>query len=154
MLMYAFFFQGYDSSGSRRFYTTFAPLEDSTCAVVTRQKRLHILHFGEPDNSKDIQRDITNYRLLQLLVDRRNDANNLYALGTTAASHKVLVLELSDPGKGKTVSIREVGQLSGLAYGDEFAARLSHEDGELYVLVAALVGASRRIMFRVTLGRV
>lgn len=87
-------------------------------------------------------------------MDQRNGDNNLYALGTTAASRKVLVLALSDPRVGKTITIREVGQLPDLAYGAEFAARLSSEDGELCVLVAALVGSSRRIMFRVTLGRV
>ncbi|KAK3693402.1 hypothetical protein B0T22DRAFT_420686 [Podospora appendiculata] len=162
--------RGLDSSSIAGLFTTFTPFRQdaSTCAVVTREKRLHIqdLRSSSPDsssptttpttNAEAIHRDIKNYRVLKLMMSARDD--KMYALGTSTASHKVLLLEIAVPttrrGEGETeggMGIREVAPLVGLSYNDEFVERLAEGPGrsEVYVLVAALVAQNRRAVYRV-----
>ncbi len=102
--------------------------------------------------------------------------NRLYALAAPNASHRVVLLEMLvsptatagppgvGPGSGDEVGVREIAYLEGLSYGDEFTERLCEsggEDGEGgaggfgggdgYVLVAALVSANRRAIYRIPL---
>ncbi|KAK3335227.1 kinase-like domain-containing protein [Cercophora scortea] len=171
--------RGLDSSSIAGLFTTFIPfrLDPSTCAVVTRQKRLHIQDLRETETPttdpttttttgagvEAIHCDIKNYRVLKLMMTSRDD--KMYALGTSTASHKILLLEMTVPrrgdvetelGGGGVGGIREVAQLTGLSYNDEFVERLAEGkttgEGEGYVLVAALVAQNRRAVYRVGLG--
>ncbi|RYP16515.1 hypothetical protein DL765_005076 [Monosporascus sp. GIB2] len=85
----------------------------------------------------------------------------LYALAAPNASHRIVLIEVHVPsgragagGEGE-VAVRELAHLEGLGHNDVFAERLCEPDadgeGEGYVLVAALVGANRRAIYRVPL---
>ncbi|RYP65150.1 hypothetical protein DL771_008428 [Monosporascus sp. 5C6A] len=85
----------------------------------------------------------------------------LYALATPNASHRIVLIEVhilsSRAGAGGEgeVTVRELAHLEGLGHRDMFTERLCEPgaDGEDvgYVLVAALVGANRRAIYRVPL---
>ena len=110
-----------------------------------------------------------------------DSVDTFYALAAPNASHRVVLLEmqvsgqgvgqnqthhLDSSGRGK-VAVREIAHLEGLGYGDEFTERLCEGDGVKgedgdededkgegaggYVLVAALVGANRKAIYRVPL---
>ncbi|RYP37068.1 hypothetical protein DL767_003131 [Monosporascus sp. MG133] len=85
----------------------------------------------------------------------------LYALAAPNASHRIVLIEVHVPsgragvgGEGE-VAVRELAHLEGLGHDDVFAERLCEPDadgdGAGYVLVAALVGANRRAIYRVPL---
>ncbi|RYO89944.1 hypothetical protein DL766_007079 [Monosporascus sp. MC13-8B] len=85
----------------------------------------------------------------------------LYALAAPNASHRIVLIEVHVPssragagGEGE-VAVRELAHLEGLGHDDVFAVRVCEPDadgeGEGYVLVAALVGANRRAIYRVPL---
>ncbi|RYP62149.1 hypothetical protein DL769_007446 [Monosporascus sp. CRB-8-3] len=85
----------------------------------------------------------------------------LYALAAPNASHRIVLIEVhitssraSEGGAGE-VAVRELAHLEGLGHDDVFAERLCEPDADGgdagYVLVAALVGANRRAIYRVPL---
>ncbi|RYP90937.1 hypothetical protein DL770_002942 [Monosporascus sp. CRB-9-2] len=80
----------------------------------------------------------------------------LYALAAPNASHRIVLTEVRVPSGGEgEVAVRELAHLEGLGHDDVFAERLCEPDadgdGAGYVLVAALVGANRRAIYRVPL---
>ena len=109
------------------------------------------------------------------------DDYRFFALAAPNASHRVMLLELRVDGGGhenrnqhqgwgadggNKVKVREVAHLEGLGYDDEFTERLCEgadgdqdqdedeaggDGGGGYVLVAALVGANRKAIYRVPL---
>lgn len=151
--------QGLDSSSTAGLFTAFAPFrqDPTTCAVVTREKGLHIQKLT-PDDTRiaiadpvDIHRDIPNYRVRKLLMAWHDD--RMFAVGRTSANHKMLLLEMAVPREqtGPHVVIRELAQLPGLSADDEFVVGLSDEEGEQYILVAVLAGVNRRAIYRIRL---
>jgi len=145
-------FQGFDSSNTAGLFTTFAPLRNqpATCAIVTREKHLHVQSFVDGGPAPGAHQDIRHYRVLRLIVD---SDDRLFALGTTSANQRLLLLELIVPrSPAGTISIREISSLPGLSYNDEITQRISEELGEKFVLVAALVGPNRRALYKVRLG--
>ncbi|PFH62082.1 hypothetical protein XA68_15173 [Ophiocordyceps unilateralis] len=120
---------GYDSSSTGSFFTAFCPFRyEATCAVVTREKRFHIQKFAGMDVSRELQKDIPNYRVRRLLMGLYGD-NRLFALGTTSASHRMLLLEIQVPQPDTDMEVRQVAQLPGLSYDDDFSVMLS-DDGD------------------------
>jgi len=104
----------------------------------------------EDNSTPVVQTDIKNYRVLKLMMGWHDEM--MFALGRPSASHKMLLLEMTVPRPGaEEVSVRELAQLPGLSYDDEFTVRLSGEQGEKYILVAALVGANQRAIYRIRL---
>lgn len=94
-----------------------------------------------------VQLDIKNYRVLKLIMGRRDE--KLYAVGRPLASHRMLLLEITMPRPASTeVSVRELAPLPGLSYDVEFTERLSDEREENYVLIASLAGANQRAAIR------
>ena len=146
--------KGFDSSSTVGLFTTFAPFPENaaTCALVTREKRLHIQDLKDDDSSPAIHKDIKNYRVLKLMTGWHD--GKMFALGRRPANHKILLLEMTvSQAEVWEVSIGELCQLPGLSYGDEFTERLfGDEQGKKYILVAALVGAAnQRAIYRVPL---
>jgi len=81
-----------------------------------------------------------------------DSGDRLYALGTSSAHQRLLLLELTVPQSlVGNISVREITNLPGLSYNDEFTQRISEETGEKFVLVAALVAPNRRAIYRVRL---
>jgi len=78
--------------------------------------------------------------------------DRLFALGTTSANQRLLLLELIVPHSPvANISIREIGSLPGLSYNDELTQRISQNLGEKFVLIAALVAPNRRAIYRARL---
>ena len=109
-------------------------------------------------------------------LDAAGESYRFFALAAPNASHRMVLLEMRVDANqdqhqtwgvdgGNKVKVREVAQLEGLGYDDEFTERLcegaddgdrdededGEEGGEGYVLVAALVGANRKAIYRVPL---
>ncbi|KAK3381856.1 hypothetical protein B0H63DRAFT_435372 [Podospora didyma] len=144
--------RGLDNSSSASLLTTFAPFHNdpATCAVITRENCLHIQNLTESEPIPPIHKGLKNYRVLKLIMDWHDD--KMFALGTTPLNQRLLLLELTVPrSEAEKVDIRELAQLPGLSHNDEFTVRLSDEAGEKYILVAALVGANRRAIYRARL---
>ncbi|RDA93444.1 hypothetical protein CP533_2659 [Ophiocordyceps camponoti-saundersi (nom. inval.)] len=134
---------GYDSSSTRSFFTAFCPYwHEATCAVVTHEKRLHIQKFSGTDSSREVQKDIPNYRVRRLLIGHDG---RLFALGTTAASYRMLLLEIRVPNQESELVVRQLGQLPGLSYSDDFCEMLSDGQDEKCILVAALTRTIYRV---------
>ncbi|KAK0631510.1 kinase-like domain-containing protein [Immersiella caudata] len=144
--------QGFDSSNTAGLFTTIAPfrIQNATCAFVTREKYLHIQSLVDDGVSPGVHKDIRHYRVLKLMMD---SDDRLFALGTTSANQKLLLLELTVPRSPiGNVSVKEISTLPGLLYSDEVTQRISEEAGDKFVLVAALVAPNRRAIYRVRLG--
>lgn len=139
--------KGLDPSSTVELFTTLAPFHNAlACAVVTREKRIHLL---QSPNRGTPCRDIQNYRVQELMVSLEDDV--MYALGTSTANHNVLLLELPIPEQSEDFEIKELAQLDGLKSGDKVTVNLSGNQGSRYVLVAALVSGSKRTVYRVRL---
>lgn len=118
----------------------------------------------------EMQREVSRYRILRLILSR--DDRRFYCIGTTIASHKLLLFTIEVPTTaGDELAVRELAQLGDLGYDDEFTARLAErtsapttrhqgggdegdqndddDDSGTYLLVAALVGRGRRAIYRV-----
>ena len=96
-----------------------------------------------------IDKEIANYRILKLMMGRRDDS--LFALGCTSAKHKILLLELKVPQSGD-VSVTELAQLPGLSYGDDLVGMMSDDNDEKYFLIATPLGKNQRLVYGVSLG--
>jgi hypothetical protein len=133
-------------------FTTFAPFcqKPQICALVTRETQLHIQSLEEEETRKAIQVDIRNYRVLKLMMGR-ND-NKLFAVGRRAGYHRMLLLEMNMPVSDATkISVKEVAEIPGLTYSDEFVEKIFHGPDESYVLLAAFMGANQCGIYKVTL---
>lgn len=133
-------------------FTSFAPSQDGSdrCAVVTREKRLHIQGLAEVDTHPATQTDIQNYRVVKLMMGWDNQ--RIFAIGKTQASDKLLLLEMKTPGQStRNVSVRELAQLPGLSYRDVFVERAVFGKDENYVLIAAMMAANQCVIYKVRL---
>jgi hypothetical protein len=62
----------------------------------------------------------------------------------------MILLEVQLPGPGVgDLSIKELAQFPGLSYNDQFVETLGNIQGEKYVLLAALMSANQRAIFKV-----
>lgn len=124
-------------------------------------QRISHRYRSDGDNSNyESEGVITSSRDTNSDNDIHNKINKIYALAVPNASHRVVLLEMRvGINSSGEVAVREIAQLEGLGYDDEFTERLcEHEEnggggggGGGYVLVAALVGANRRAIYRVPL---
>lgn len=143
-----------ESSSIAGLFTTFVPYnrEPDICAVVTREKRLHIQTLQATSNFskfKPSQNDIKNYRIVRIMLSN-NDAR-IFAVGKPVASHKMLLLELIErPHKKlRDFSVEELVSIPGLAPKDEFKERLCEDEGETFVLLASLSAEGQRAIYKI-----
>ncbi|KAJ5980172.1 hypothetical protein N7481_007470 [Penicillium waksmanii] len=142
---------GLDHSGANvGIFTTFAPIYQlfDTCAIITKQNRLYIQSLDEADSSLAIQAQIKNYRILKLMTGWNQ--GRMFAIGRHVSGHTLILLEvnLHQPQVGD-VFIQELARLPGLAYGDQFVATLGRIQGGKYLLLAALMSANQRAIYKV-----
>lgn len=122
------------------FFTAFCPFStDTACAVVTHEKRLLIQTFHRTDKPSDFQMNISNYRVLKLMVS--SDDSKIYVLGTESASQEVLLLRMTMPRNVADKQVEKLDTLSGLSYSDDFTARFFDQGEGSFVLVASLLVA-------------
>ncbi|KAK5653979.1 hypothetical protein OQA88_7655 [Cercophora sp. LCS_1] len=145
--------KGFDMSSTAGLFTTFAPLrcESATCAIVTREKQLHVQSLVGDEPTPGIHKDIKHHRVVKLLIDADD---GIFALGTAVAHHRMQLMELAVAGSpvgAREVSVREIAHIPGLAHHDDFTQCISREGDEKYVLIAALVGPNRRAIYRIQL---
>jgi hypothetical protein len=144
--------QGPDSSSSACLFTTFAPFRQkpTTCAIITREKQLHIHDMMVDNLVTPIRKDIKNYRVLKLMMDW--DDNRMFALGRPSGSNRMHVLQINVPGsQDDEITITELAQIPGLSEGDQFTEKLSDGGGEKYLLITALAGPNQCCIYRVGL---
>lgn len=142
--------KGYDTGANVGLFTTFAALytQPSRCAVVTKEKRLYIQGLEETNYTRAIQADIKNYRILRLMTGW--DKWKMFAIGRHVASHNMILLEVQLPRPGfSDTLIEELGRFPGLSYNDQFAVALGNHQGVKYVLLAALMNANQRAIYKV-----
>lgn len=74
----------------------------------------------------------------------------MFAIGRHLSGHTLILLEvnLNRPQIGD-VSIQELARLPGLAYGDQFVATLGRIQRSKYLLLAALMSANQRAIYKV-----
>ncbi|KAK8021109.1 Sec34-like family protein [Apiospora arundinis] len=136
--------QGLDS-GTVRLFTTFSPLHtEETCAVITREKHLHIRSVRVDDVSRDVQTMVKGYRFVKVLTSWQDD--KIFALGTQSANNKMLLMEFPIPRPEEEVEVATLTPLNGLSYGEEFAAALSSQTEEKYLIVSTLRGTIYKVV--------
>jgi len=142
--------QGYDVGAFAGLFTAFCPFHDrNTCAVVTREKRLHVQKFEGSNKSLELQKEIPKYRISQLLSSGPRPQGKLLAIGAPSAKHQMVLLEIHL--NTSELHVQQLASLPGLLYGDDFAAVLSDDKSDPCVIVASLTGASRRVIYKVKL---
>jgi hypothetical protein len=145
-----FVVKGFDSGANVGLFTTFAPLyrQPSRCAVVTKEKRLYIQSLEEESHVPAIQADIKQYRILKLITGW--DKGEMFAIGRHVASHNMILLQVHLPVSGVSdVSITELAQFPGLSYSDQFTEALGNIKWGKYILLAALMSANQRAIYKV-----
>ncbi|GJN70982.1 hypothetical protein PLICBS_005042 [Purpureocillium lilacinum] len=141
---------GYDVGAFAGLFTAFCPFHDrNTCAVVTREKRLHVQKFEGSNKSLELQKEIPKYRISQLLSSGPRPQGKLLAIGAPSAKHQMVLLEIQL--NTSELHVQQLASLPGLLYGDDFAAVLSDDKSDPCVIVASLTGASRRVIYKVKL---
>ncbi|RDW83664.1 uncharacterized protein DSM5745_03990 [Aspergillus mulundensis] len=142
--------RGLDSSSTARLFTTLAPFHNrpTMCAVVTREKQLHIQDLAAENTMTPIRKDIKNYRVLKLMMSSQDD--KLYAVARHPVNYKILLVELTVPRSNEDeVRFRELTTLPNLAEDDQFTERLHDTTDGKGILLASLVGAGRRAIHRI-----
>ncbi|KAK8138792.1 serine/threonine protein kinase [Apiospora sp. TS-2023a] len=136
--------QGLDS-GTVRLFTTFSPLHiEETCAIITREKHLHIRSVRLDDSSRDVQTMVKGYRLVKVLTSWQDD--KIFALGTQSANNKMILMEFGIPRPDEDVEVTNLAALNGLSYGEEFAATLSSQTEERYIIISTLRGTIYKVV--------
>ncbi|KGO69019.1 hypothetical protein PITC_078440 [Penicillium italicum] len=146
--------QGLDSSSTVGLFTTFTTSlqNPDLCVLVTREKQLHIQSLAKENTKSAIKFDINNYRVLKLMMDKHGD--KMFAVGRRAAHHTMLLLEIPMPGSQETkISVIELAEIPGLTYSDEFSERFVHGEEESTVILAALMGANKCRIYKITVPR-
>lgn len=74
----------------------------------------------------------------------------MFAIGRHLSGHNLIFLKvnLHQPQVGD-VFIQELAKLPGLAYGDQFVATLGFIQKDKYLLLAALMSANQRAIYKV-----
>lgn len=143
--------KGLDHSGANvGIFTTFAPIYElfDTCAIITKQNRLYIQSLDEADSSFAVQAQIKNYRILKLMTGWNQ--GRMFAIGRHVSGHTLILLEVNlHQSQAGGVFIKELARLPGLVYGDQFVATLGHIQGGKYLLLAALMSANQRAIYKV-----
>ncbi|KAJ9486654.1 hypothetical protein VN97_g6672 [Penicillium thymicola] len=146
--------QGLGSNNNVSLFTTFAPFSQRphVCALVTREKELHIHNLSQVENTAPILAYIKNYGVLKLMMGPNDE--KMFAVGRRAAHHTMLLLEIDIPATRETkVSVTELAEIPGLAYRDDFAERVVHSETESVVILAALMDANRCGIYKITVPR-
>ncbi|KAL4905101.1 hypothetical protein BDW74DRAFT_19058 [Aspergillus multicolor] len=147
--------RGLDSSSTARLFTTLAPFHNrpTKCAVVTREKQLHIQDLAADDTTSHIRKDIKHYRVLKLMMGSQDD--KLYAVVRHPFNYKMLLVELTVPRSNEDeVCFKELTTLPDLIEDDQFTERLRDATDGKCILLASLVGAGRRAIHRVVFDEV
>lgn len=80
------------------------------------------------------------------------DDTKIFAIGTPEASLRMVLLEIKVPsGRETRISAKEIEQLPGLSYHDDFTEALSYQREKKYVLIAALTEANQHAIYKVAL---
>lgn len=109
---------------------------------------LCIQNLDEGDNSQAIQDEVKNYRILKLMTGW--DQGKMYAIGRHLASHNMLLLEVRLPQvEFSGIFVRKLAKLAGLSYNDQFVGTVSNIQRGKYILVAALMSANQRAIYKV-----
>ncbi|KAK8049389.1 Sec34-like family protein [Apiospora phragmitis] len=136
--------QGLDS-GTVRLFTTFSPLHiEENCAIITREKHLHIRSVRLDDNSRDVQTVVRGYRFVKVLTSWQDD--KIFALGTQSANNKMILMEFGIPRPEEDVEVATLAPLYGLSYGEEFASTLSSQAEERYIIISTLRGTIYKVV--------
>ncbi|KAL3481350.1 hypothetical protein BJX99DRAFT_271288 [Aspergillus californicus] len=144
--------EGLDSSTVAPLFTTFCPFyqRSMTCAIVTREKQLHIRDMAIGETTRSIRKDIKKYRILRLMMGSRDD--RMYALARESTSYRILLLRVTVPqSNGDQLSLTELAHLPGLSGDDQYSVKLNDIDSEKRILVAALVGDNKCAIYQVRL---
>ncbi|KAJ3495583.1 hypothetical protein NLG97_g3291 [Lecanicillium saksenae] len=140
---------GFDGSSTAGFFTTFCVVNDSnTCALVTRGKRFHLQRFDQYAPLKDDQRDIPDYRIAKLFNSGPN--GRLFAIGNLSVKQSMMLLEVS---LSPSLVVRELIKIPGLVSGDDVAAVAVESAEKTLIIIAALTGASRRVIHKISVPR-
>ncbi|KAL6231205.1 hypothetical protein BDW75DRAFT_248078 [Aspergillus navahoensis] len=142
--------RGADSSSNARLFTTFAPFhkKPTMCAVVTREKQLHIQDLAAEDTTAPIRKDIKHYRLLKVMINSRDD--KMYAVARQPVSHRLMLVEMAVPQSAQDeLRFKELATLPDLAKDDHFMERLWEVKGGACILIASLVSSGRRAIHRI-----
>lgn len=74
----------------------------------------------------------------------------MYAIGRHLASHNMLLLEVILPrAEVSGIFVRKLAKLAGLSYNDQFVGTVSNSKRGKYVLLAALMSANQRAIYKV-----
>ncbi|KAL5001031.1 hypothetical protein BDV10DRAFT_25730 [Aspergillus recurvatus] len=142
--------RGADSSSTARLFTTFAPFhkKPTMCAIVTREKQLHIQDLAAQDITASIRKDIKHYRLLKLMINSRDD--RLYAIARQPVNYRLLLVEITIPKSTEDeLCFKELVCVPDLAKDDHFMERLWEVKGGGCILIASLVSSGRRAIHRI-----
>ncbi|KAL4951067.1 kinase-like domain-containing protein [Aspergillus filifer] len=136
--------RGLDSSSSARLFTDFAAFHQNvtTCAIITREKQLHIHDLAANSIVESIQSDIKNYRVRKLLISLQDD--RLYAVARQSANSRMVLVSMTVP-HSNTDDTRptEIAQLEDFSEDDPFTMKLSEISVPKSVLISSVVGTGR-----------
>ncbi|KAJ6038519.1 uncharacterized protein N7446_005323 [Penicillium canescens] len=145
--------RGIESSSTVGLFTTLAPFSQrpEICAIVTREKQLHIQSLTEPDKATPtIQTSIKNYRVIKLITGQIDEV--MFAVGRQVGVHKMLLLEVTMPQEEATdISVKEIATLPNLSHHSEFTARIVFDHDGSHLLLAALLDANECGIYKVRL---
>ncbi|KAL4945255.1 hypothetical protein BDV06DRAFT_45168 [Aspergillus oleicola] len=133
-----------DSSSSARLFTAFAPFHRNatTCAIVTREKQLHIHDMAVNNNTDSIQVDIKNYRVMKLLIDLEDD--RLYAVARQSANYRVVLVRMTIPrSNADDIRPTEIAQLEDFSEDDPFTMRITETGRQTSLLISSVVSSGR-----------
>ncbi|KAK8056451.1 hypothetical protein PG993_001678 [Apiospora rasikravindrae] len=116
---------------------------EENCAIITREKHLHIRSVRHDDNSRDVQTMVKGYRFVKVLTSWQDD--KIFALGTQSANNKMILMEFGIPRPEEDVEVTTLTALHGLLYGEEFAATLSRQAEERYIIISTLRGTIYKV---------
>ncbi|KAK8115137.1 hypothetical protein PG999_007206 [Apiospora kogelbergensis] len=117
---------------------------EETCAIITREKHLHVRSVRREDVSRDVQTIVKGYRFVKVLTSWEDD--KIFALGTQSANNKMLLMEFALPRPEGEVEVTTLAPLQGLSYGEEFAATLSSPTDERYIIISTLRGTIYKVV--------
>ncbi|KAK8089253.1 hypothetical protein PG997_004214 [Apiospora hydei] len=86
---------------------------------------------------------VKGYRFVKVLTSWQDD--KIFALGTQSANNKMILMEFGIPRPEEDVEVATLTALHGLSYGEEFAATLSQQAEERYIIISTLRGTIYKV---------
>lgn len=87
---------------------------------------------------------LKGYRFVKVLTSWQDD--KIFALGTQSANNKMILMEFRIPRPEEDVEVATLTPLNGLSYGEEFAATLSSQTEERYIIISTLRGTIYKVV--------